>query len=188
MRRLIAITIAAAGLAAAGCGDDTSSTAQEARDQVEKAADQGGQAATQTGIEGLAAETQKLADRIAQAARELAKNPDANVDERLNSAEQRAKQLAEQARMRSDEQRPELTAALRAANERLASAAAGLREAQSADDVAQVVERQLGPAGDRLADAAGQADKLAGGDTERQLEQARDRIKQLREELPDLTR
>jgi exonuclease VII small subunit len=183
MRRLLATTIAAAAMAAAGCGDDSPDTAQTTQDQAEQTAQQTPAAAERDSNE-IATATQKLADQISQAARELADDPDVNLDERLNSAEQRGNELSKQAQTNLDANEPELATALREANERLAAAAADLRDADSADDVKQVLEAQLTPAAERLAKAAG-ADQISGADAQRQLEQARDKLEKLRDELPN---
>lgn len=183
MRRLLATTIAAAAFAAAGCGDDTPDTAQNAQDQAAQTAQP--TPAAERDSNAIATETQKLADQISQAARELADDPDANLEERLNSAEQRGNELSQQAQSELDASEPELATALRGANERLADAAADLRDADNADDVRQVLDAQLGPAVKRLAKAAG-GDQISGADAQRQLEQARDQLEQLRDDLPKL--
>lgn len=141
--------------------------------------------ANQADVEGLATATQKLADEIAAAARELADNPQADVDERLQDAEGQANALSEQAQDSLDEQQPELSSALQDANQRLARAAVDLRDTDSVDDVRSVLERDLGPAGARPSDAAAEAQKLAGPDTQLQLEQAH-QIEQLRDQMSGL--
>ena len=183
MRRMVITTIAAAALAAAGCGSDT---AQNATDAGRKAADQGRQAAQNVTAEGLAASTEKLADQVAQAARKLAKSPDADVDAQLSRSEQRANELSRQAQGNLKTVQPQLAAALRQANERLAATASALREADSAADVRNVLQEQLTPVADQLSRAAEHAQQAAGGDTQRQLDKARDQIQKLSDELPSI--
>jgi hypothetical protein len=187
MRRLIAIPIAAAALAV-GCGsEDAPDTAAQAGQQAEQTADQTDGQTTQTtdraSAEGIAAATQQLANELAAAARELARNPDADVDTRLRDAEEQANTLSERTKDSFDEHQPKLSSALQDANRRLARAAANLQDADSVEDVQKVLERELGVAGDRLSDAAADAKELAGGDAQRQLEQARDQLERLRDEL-----
>jgi hypothetical protein len=172
MRRLLAITIATAALIATGCGDDTSGVAQDAQDQA-------GEAVEQAGADDLATATRELAEQLAKAASDLAENPDANVDDELKSAQDRADELAEQSQNELDATEPDLATALQEANERIAEAAAQLRDVDNAEDVRKVLDQDLGTASERLADAK----RLTGVDASGQLEQARDRLDQLRDDL-----
>jgi hypothetical protein len=181
MRRLLITTIVAGALAAAGCGSDASNTAEKAQDQAGKAQDQAGKAAQQAGAQDLAAATKDLAGQIAQAARELADNPNADVDADLQQAQERANDLADRAQNEVSQDQPDLASALRRADMRLADAASALREADNADEVQQVLSDQIGPVSSRLSDAIGAAEKVTGKDTDKQLQKARDQIDQLRD-------
>ena len=144
MRRLLTTMTAAAALAIAACGEDEAAdTARDTGQQAEQAAQQ---AAEATGADGLAAETQRLAEEIARAARELAENPEVDADQRLETAEKEANGLAEKAENELQESDPDLARALKDANERLAAGAADLREAQSTEDVGRVLEEELSQA------------------------------------------
>jgi hypothetical protein len=176
MRRLLIITIVAGALAAAGCGSDASNAAEQAQDQA-------GKAAQQAGAQELAAATKDLTGQIARAARELADNPDADVDAQLQQAQQRANDLADRAQNDVAKDQPDLASALRRANTRLADAASALREADNADQVHQVLSDQIGPVSSRLSDAIGAAENVTGKDTDKQLQKARDQIDQLRDLL-----
>ena len=179
MRRFLATTAAAAALVAAGCGEDN---ARDAQGQPEKTADATQTATKQIDVKGLAAETDKLANQVAAAARELAKDPGADVDSQLESARQRADELSAQAQDQAGDQ-PKLTSALREANERLAAAASDLRDAKDAGDVRAVLEQQLGPVAARLGDAFDEAEQSTGKDTRQQLQRARDTIDDLRDDI-----
>jgi hypothetical protein len=165
MRRFLITMIAATALATAGCGEDEAADdAQDAREGIEQSAEQG---PAQTDISELAAETQRLAEQIAQAGQELAANPDADTDQRLQDAEERANELAEQAQGEESE----ASGALRDANERLAEAAAELREAESAEDVGRVLDEQLSRAAEALGTTDGQ--------------RMQEELERLRDELPE---
>ena len=105
--------------------------------------------------------------------------------EQLREAQRRVDELSEQAEKQADGKDPELAAALRDVNQRLSDAAAGLRDADDAADVREVLEQQIGPASDRLSSAL-DAQQQGNPDTRRQLEQARDKLEHLRDDLPDL--
>lgn len=180
MRPTLAITIVAAALGVAACGDDNSDTAQDVPDRAEQVVEQGREATERVGAEDLVAETQRLADQVAQAARELAADPDADLDGRLGDVEQRANDLADQAKSETSGQEPELASALGEVNERLSAAAAELRSAENSADVREVLERELNPAADGISKAAGE---LSDKDVARELEQARDEIDGLSEDL-----
>ncbi len=180
MRTFLAITGAAAALAAAGCGGDA---ARDDPAQPTQTADQASTPAEQGVVGGLAAETDKLAEQIAKAVEELAQDPSADVDGQLESAQQRADELSQQAEETAGDQQPEVTAALREANKRIAAAAAELRGVTDAADVRAVLERQLGPISDQLGDAFDEAEQSTGTDTRQQVQKARDTINSLRDEI-----
>ena len=174
MRRTIAITIAAASLVVAGCGGSDEPTppasTPEAAQTAPTQADQPGD------LTELASATEKLAEQIADSARTLAADPEADVDGRLADSEERARELSEQAQGEVDARSPDLAPALREANDRLAAAAAELRNVDTPEDLQKAFEEQLNPAIEQLTDAAGTVD---GDEAGRQLERARDQLEEL---------
>jgi hypothetical protein len=180
MTRSLTTIAAIAALALAGCGED------EAADTAQEPQPRSTPAVQQTTPEELAAQTQRLAEELARSARQLAEDPDSGTDERLQAAEQRASTLAEQARGALQTSAPDFASALGEANERLAAAAAKLRDAQDADEVGRVLEQDLNVAVDRLSEAADQAPDATGADAGRSLEQAREELRRLSDEVPEL--
>ena len=180
MTRLLTTIAATAALALAGCGED------EAADTTQEPQPRSTPAVQQATPQELAAQTERLAEELARSARELAEDPGSDTDQRLDAAEQRANELAEQARGELQTAEPDLASALGEANARLAAAAAKLREADGVDDVGRVLEQELDVAVDRLSEAADQSQGATGADTERPLEQAREELQRLRDEVPEL--
>jgi hypothetical protein len=165
-----------------GCGgDDASSSAHDAVNQVQQTADQARSSGDRPSAADLAESTRNLADQIVRSARELSNNPQADVDQRLRDAERRAGELADQAQRTDD---AELSANLNAANQRLVAAAAKLQDAQNADGVRAAFKDDLGPAVDRLTQAANAVKNDKGA--QRTLERARDQLDDLANQLPDL--
>lgn len=133
----------------------------------------------------LATATQRLADEVAAAARELATHPDAGVGARLQDAEDQAPVVflsrPETRNHRSSQRRCSRPTSDSPALPRTSRTPTASRTSSGCSS-----ERDLDVARDRLSDAAKEAQKLAGGDVQRRLDEASDQLEQLRDEVPDL--
>jgi chromosome segregation ATPase len=176
MRRHRGLTIglvtAAAAFAAAGCGGDTVGQATTQAGEAVESADG-------VGLSDAIRETRDVTGEVTDAAQELAKDPDADVDARLADAEQRARALSDRLQNDADGQ-PEVTAALRSANERIASAASDLQDASTSEQVTEITDSAFEEIDKQLRAVATDA---AGDATRSQLEDARDAAEDLRSKV-----
>ena len=184
MRRHLLIAILAAATLAAGCGDDeTDQAADQAQTQVQESAQQAEQAADRLSAEEAVRSTGAIIADVTQSARRLAEDPQADT-EQLAAAEQRARDLSERAESDLAAEEPRLGNALSTANDRVADAASELQQAETREEVMRIVEEDLAKATERLRSDAAKA--AAGPEARRQLDSARDRVEDLRREIPGL--
>ena len=182
-RHRIAPLILVGALAIAGCGDEAVESVDEARTQAEEVVEQGRDAAEGLGPADAVRETREVLDEVGRSAEQLAQDPDADVDQQLADAEQRARELADRAERELAGADGELGQELSAVNERLADTAADLQEVADPQDVRRTVEEDLDQVSDQLRSAA---EGEVPDDLRRQLEQARDRVDDLQRDLPSL--
>jgi uncharacterized protein YjbJ (UPF0337 family) len=186
----------AAALAAAGCGDEdtTQDAANDAQERVEQAE---GQVQEQAGaadgldLESLTQQTEEVVGDVRSAAERLAEDPgSADVEQELQGAQERAEELAAQAREWSAataqdaeqqagqqaeqrltaEQRAELGDRLAQVNEEAASTAGRLREVTDPQEARRIVEERLSGRTDELRDLAEQYRDRLPSDVREQLE------------------
>lgn len=166
------LVTAAAAFAAAGCGGDTVGQATTQAGEAVESADG-------VGLGDAIRETRDVTREVSDAARELEKDPNADVDTRLADAEQRARDLSD--RLENDAGgQPEVSAALRSANERIATAAADLQDASTSEQVAEIRESAFADIDKQLREVTADA---ASDATRSQLEDARDAAENLRSKV-----
>jgi len=186
----------AAALVAAGCGGEE--TAQDAGNDVQERVEQAeDQVREQTGgaeapdLESLTKQTEEVVGDVRAAAERVAENPDAEtVDQELQDAQERAEELAGQAREWSGataqeaeqeaeqqagqeltaEQRAELGDRLAQVNDDAAATAERLRDVTDPQEAQQIVEEQLSGRTDELRDLAQQYRDRLPADVREQLE------------------
>ena len=180
-RHRIATLAVVGALGLGGCGDEASESVDDVRTQAEEAVEQGREAVEGSGATDVVRETRDLIDDVGRNAEQLAQDPDADVDQELADAEERARQLADRAERELEGRDEQLGQELGAVNERLADTAADLQEVADPQDVRRIVEEDLSQVSDQLRSAV---EGEIPDDVRRQLEQARDRVDELQRELP----
>ncbi len=186
----------AAALAAASCGDEdtTQDAADDAQERVEQAESQvQEQAGAADGLDlgSLTQQTEEVVGDVRAAAERLAEDPgSADVEQELRGAQERAEELAGQAREWSGataqdagqqaeqqaeqrltaEQRAELGDRLAQVNEEAASTAGRLREVTDPQEARRIVEERLSGRTDELRDLAEQYRDRLPSDVREQLE------------------
>ena len=182
-RHRVATLVVIGALGVGGCGDEAAESVDSVRTQAEEAVEQGREAVDGAGAAEVVRETRGLIDDVGRSAEQLAQDPDANVDQELADAEQRARQLADRAERELRGADGELGQQLGAVNERLADTAADLQQVADPQDVRRIAEEDLSQVSEQLRSAV---EGEVHDDVRRQLEQARDRVDELQRELPSL--
>lgn len=181
MSRIFPIVAVVAALGFAACGDE--SDVADVQTQAEQAVEEGREAVEQLDASTVIRETQSLVDDVVGSARRLAEDPQADVGSELSDAEQQARDLAERTRTAIDEQTLDVPPEIADANERLADAAAQLQDIGTAEEARAVIEGELSQVGDQLRDAS--APELP-SDARQQLDEAREELERLGEQVPEL--
>jgi hypothetical protein len=179
MRPVLLALLLALALVGPACGGDDGDDPPAAPDEVQQPAEDDGSEATEARVRDLARDTEQLVRDVSADARRLIADPGADVDERLTAAEDRARELSEQARQDLGDELPGLAGALADANDQLADAAARLRAAEGRAEVLRIVNEDLAVVGDRLTRGLGEAEGDIPEESRRELDAARTQLEEL---------